>query len=581
MLQADKPSKIPQDDHDVSKTQSLLARSARGATFLISLQVGSRALTFIVNQVLLRYLSPELLGIATQLDLYTISVLYFARDSLRVALQRQKSGPAEATSNDDQGKRKAVASSHAVSHRAQEAVNISYIAIMLGPILVYVLADFYLRRAGAAVLASPYLETSLGMYAVAAMLELLIEPCFVIASSQMLYGIRASAETIATSARCILTCFAAIYASRSGKDMGTLPFAIGQVSYALALNIVYYCKVWPISVESGFSLTPKPMKSKYGFPHSSFHELVLNSGSASQYIASYFSRPILELALNLYAQSGLKHLLTQGDSVLIALFTSLTAQGVYALASNYGGLIARILFQPIEESSRGVFGRLLSSATSSQSVPSSILEVPSKDEPSKPSPSEFLTSARDYLRTILHLYSLLSVYVVCVGPTLAPLLLRYIAGPRWTSTSAGSVLAAYCYYIPLLAINGILEAFVSAAAKPAQLRTQSMMMIGFSAGFVGAGYIVLGVYDLGAKGLVLANAINMAMRICWSSTFVREYLREGGADLKLQKILPNKGTLLSGIASALFLNAIGKKFDGHAADFLMTVGIAGVLGILL
>src|SRR3954470_10544401 len=68
---------------------SALSASAKGATFLILLQVLSRAFTFIVNQVLLRYLSPELLGLSTQLELYSISVLFFSREHIRVAVQRQ------------------------------------------------------------------------------------------------------------------------------------------------------------------------------------------------------------------------------------------------------------------------------------------------------------------------------------------------------------------------------------------------------------------------------------------------------------------------------------------------------------
>ena len=72
--------------------------SARGATYLILIQVGSRAASFSINQVLLRFMSPALLGASTQLELYSISILFFARESLRVALQRH-SGNLQATVN--------------------------------------------------------------------------------------------------------------------------------------------------------------------------------------------------------------------------------------------------------------------------------------------------------------------------------------------------------------------------------------------------------------------------------------------------------------------------------------------------
>ena len=100
---------------------STVAASAKGATFLILLQIASRALTFALNQVLLRFLSPGLLGAAVQLELFVISVHHFARESLRVACQRQT----------DAG-------------GIQAAVNLSYLGILGGLPIVLILARGYL-----------------------------------------------------------------------------------------------------------------------------------------------------------------------------------------------------------------------------------------------------------------------------------------------------------------------------------------------------------------------------------------------------------------------------------------------------
>ena len=64
------------------------------------------------------------------------------------------------------------------------------------------------------------------------------------------------------------------------------------------------------------------------------------------------------------AQSVVKHVLTQGDTFLVSLLSTPEVQGTYALANNYGGLLARLLFQPVEESSRTYFSRVLSRAES-------------------------------------------------------------------------------------------------------------------------------------------------------------------------------------------------------------------------
>lgn len=265
-----KPTSQKTLDKEARTSQTALSKSARGATFLILLQIGSRALTFVVNQVLLRYLSPELLGISTQLELYTISVLYFARESLRVALQRQRSDAVQADVNDDrvfsgkEGEHAAgrVSRSYAAAREAQEVVNLSYIAIALGVPLAYGLGQLYLRSAEPSVLAAPYFHVSLNIYTLATFIELLAEPCFAVASQQMLYGTRASAEASATFTRCILTCFAAIWASRNERDIGVLPFAIGQISYASVLCLIYYTQIWHVSAQNHFSLLLKPISTR-------------------------------------------------------------------------------------------------------------------------------------------------------------------------------------------------------------------------------------------------------------------------------------------------------------------------------
>ena len=250
---------------------ALLSKSANGATFLICLQIGSRTLTFIVNQILLRFLSPELLGIATQFELYCISVLYFARESLRVALQRQgneatgaeKGQSADAINDEKTNTGGKVVERYALRQRAQETVNLSYIAVGLGPPLSSIFATIYLKNAGPALLATPYITGSLTIYAIAIVFELSAEPYFAVAQQQMLYSTRASAETSATLTRCIVTCATAIWASSTDLAIGALPFAVGQLGYAVVMAFVYHSKARSVAKNGGFSLLPKTLKSSY------------------------------------------------------------------------------------------------------------------------------------------------------------------------------------------------------------------------------------------------------------------------------------------------------------------------------
>ena len=194
-------------------------------------------------------------------------------------------------------------------------------------------------------------------------------------------------------------------------------------------------------------------------------------------------------------------------------------QGSYALASNYGGLLARLLLQPIEESSRSYFGKLLN------------------NKESRP-PKDVVDTARDSLGAILRAYILASLVAVSSGPFVAPILLRFVAGSRWEASGAGEVLGTYCFYLPLLAINGITEAFVSAVATKSEINRQSTWMLFFSAIFAGSAFYLLAVKDSGAHGLVYANCINMATRIFWSLGFITRYFKRNGSNFAWLSVRP-------------------------------------------
>ncbi|THW56991.1 oligosaccharide translocation protein RFT1 [Aureobasidium pullulans] len=493
-------------------SDNAVSASAKGASFLILLQIGSRALTFALNQILLRFLSPELLGVNVQLELYCISVLYFARESLRVALQRRADG-------------------------TQAVINMSYLAILAGLPLSYALAELYLQTEVPKV---PFLVQSLRVYGVAAMVELLAEPSFVAAQQKMLYKVRAGAEAAATIMKTFATVGLVVWASRQGRDLGVLPFAAGQLAYAASLLVVYSARLVLVAKSEGFYLLPRAIQSK-----------------TEKFWLSLFSQPLLNLSLSLTVQSSIKYVLTQGDSLLIASLASLQDQGAYALSSNYGGLIARMLFQPIEEASRNLFAKLC--------APTSAAEKTKERQAS----GNGIAQANTTLTLILKFYSLISLVAFAAGPTAAPVLLSLVAGSRWSDTGAGEVLGCYCYYIPLLALNGVSEAFVAAVADNTQLYTQSIWMGGFFAAFAGSAYLFLRVLEMGAKGLVWANCVNMGCRILFNLSFMKSFFAKRGQAFDVTKILPSAVS----IAVAAVVPSIFKATTG----LLSRYGIIGEL----
>lgn len=544
------------------------AKVVRGASLLILLQVFSRAVTFVANQLLLRFMTASLLGVSTQLEVYYLSVLFFARESLRVAIQRQGPLSSEDSSppaKDVQAKQGGDGKQSARAQETQAVVNLGYVAIMLGLAVAALLGWMYLGSIPAAtLLTTPYLVPSVYIYALASVLELLSEPAFVVMQVRLQFGARASAEGVATFGKCAVTLAAAVWASRSGIELGVLPFALGQVAYGSGLLVTYTWYGTGLASREGFSLLPRQL------------------GQGKEYILSYFYQPTLKLASSMMVQSFVKHILTQGDTFLVSALSTPTAQGVYALANNYGGLAARLVFQPVEESSRNYYSRLLSSDGGEPAPSSPTAEQKTAAEKdggasgqvgARPSKAA-LAQASDNLTSLLRFYTFASVPLLALGPTAAPLALSLIAGPQWTASGAGEALAAYVYYIPLLAINGLAEGFVASVATEAQVHLQSAWMTAFSVLFGVSGYVFLSVLDWGAVGLVWANGINMAGRIAWALWFIRRYFAQRGTRWEVTALLPNP---LAVLAAAVASQVVRRAVDPEVAS----AGVKAVLGELV
>lgn len=247
--------------------------------------------------------------------------------------------------------------------------------------------------------------------------------------------------------------------------------------------------------------------------------------------------------------------------MMLAAMSSLEDQGIYSLASNYGGLIARIFFQPIEESSRNLFSTLLTS-----------------DETSKQN-MDYVSIAKAHLIDILQVYGILSLIIIPLGPLMVPLTLHILGGRQWSSPKVDSLLSLYCYYIPFLAFNGITEAFVSCTANPSELRRQTGWMGAFSVCFALAAYVFLKLGHLGAHGLVWANIVNMAIRILWSYFSIKSFFRRHGNDLSVVDVSLHFCSYIIGIlATSMMLANQGQvATEFYSVMKTFAVGIAYTL----
>lgn len=217
--------------------EDAVSASAKGATFLILLQIGSRGVTFALNQILLRFLSPELLGVSVQLELYKIGVQYFSRESLRTAAERRSDGGVQAS------------------------INLSYLAIFANIPLGFGFAQWYLSNAETYAMV-PYFTQALRINQLAAFVELTMEPAFTAVQQNMLYKARAAAEGSSVILKTLTVFGLFIWAHRQGIEIGVLPFAAGELVNSITLTSVYWAWTIPIAKSENFSLVPQRMKSR-------------------------------------------------------------------------------------------------------------------------------------------------------------------------------------------------------------------------------------------------------------------------------------------------------------------------------
>ncbi|EUC59380.1 oligosaccharide translocation protein Rft1 [Rhizoctonia solani AG-3 Rhs1AP] len=452
--------------------------SVNSAYSLIGLQVLSRLATFTLNQLLLRLASPKVFGTAAiQLDLLLSTVLFLSREGVRNALLR--------VPRDSSGSTK--------------ITNVSTIPALLGAPLAFGLTLVYRSFASPATRAQPYFDQAVSIYALAALIDLVSEPLHNRAQSLMRFNLRVKAEGTAIITRSVCTVVALMV---GGERWSLVAFAAGQLAYAMTVLVVYAKAFWR---EGRVQIFPRR---------------VYEDGKS----AIAFDPTSLKLALTMTGQSVFKHFLTEGDRIVISRVSPLEDQGGYAVASNYGSLVARILFQPIEESTRLYFSKTLSPPPEKDSI-----------EPAKPSETQ-LSQAAVTLQSILFLHFHLALALTALLAPLVPFLSEFLLPPRYRSTAAPRILRAYCAYIPAMGLNGILEAFVHATALPTQLRSQARWMVIFSIAF--AVSVSLGASGaLGTKWddtmLIWANVANLGARALYGWIFARKYFGKGLLSLRL------------------------------------------------
>ena len=105
---------------------------------------------------------------------------------------------------------------------------------------------------------------------------------------------------------------------------------------------------------------PPPLTARPGtpFPLRRLGGDVSGGGGVMGWLPSLLGAGPAALVAAFAVQGGVKHLLTEGDSLLLLRIASREQRGAYALVCNYGSLVARVLFAPLEEAARVALAKL-------------------------------------------------------------------------------------------------------------------------------------------------------------------------------------------------------------------------------
>jgi hypothetical protein len=192
-----------------------------------------------------------------------------------------------------------------------------------------------------------------------------------------------------------------------------------------------------------------------------------------------------------------------------------------------------------------------------------------------------LEQSSTLVTTLLKLHVLLAISILTLIPPLLPTLVltilsALIGQDRFPPTSLLPILHAYLYYIPIMAVNGITESFITSVATTKDLARQSRAMILFSLIFLGISWTLLKLLGLGGEGLVWANCVNLGVRILWSCRFITAWYREREAAIGWERVVPRSETL----AAAMGVGAGVRYVCGRGTGgFINSVGVAGVGGL--
>ncbi|KAL7489864.1 hypothetical protein ACHAW6_016191 [Cyclotella cf. meneghiniana] len=476
------------------------------------------------------------------LELLLGTALFLGREGFRLGLTKEVAEIPRQVHDDSKSARdNGVNQRKAKRDREQRIINVAWLSLPIGALLSLCALVFHLRscrnQSGTQHELMDYKVAGV-MYCLAALVESLAEPLVISCLKRMDLTSKAKAEGVALVFKG-LSCFGTLYLTTSRRrtllpatlkflgvdasvdaanNFAVTAFGISQVAYAA----VFTCIMYRNAIESVEGIQwPRKITPFVDNPYRS------DDAKSSNSLRQNLDVDTLHLVQLFTFQGLFKHALTEADKIVLSALAESYDQGVYALASSYGGLAARLLLQPLEENARLFFSRQGALIARNQ-------EVGDDDKN-----TDYECKVGSVLQDLENSYCFLIRGVLYIGLIFASvatnytsLLLRILAGNRWGSNSAASdALSAFCVYTAFLALNGTTEAFVYGVARS----SKDVGKLGLVHAMIGGVFAVISpalVRTRGAVGLVSANCICMGLRAAYSLYYAHAYFVKADGENK-------------------------------------------------
>ena len=602
---------------------------------------GQKIITFVFNTLIVRRTNPHIFGVAAiQLELLLSTLLFLSREGVRLAVLKESP-------------RTSAALQQIINISWIPAIILICGSIAL---LIYFLLEegYFFGKAKLGV--SSTLQTSVTpvvvlLYCLGALLESCSEPFLNICQLRLAAGPKASADAAAVIVRCLCTYFCIAY-----LQLGVLGFGIAQVLYGLThvfvasrsaaslpkesnftIECVGYRLFWPTYVTAVFEpsalgsvasshseLSPTSVRSDekkeeidsknmrnagdgqmsnrrsarlaatQSTPQRLQHSVVQQLQAVDQEISVGWLNPrTLHAAVVATVSSVLKHLLTEADKIVLTATRSSQQQGTFAICANYGSLVARIIFLPLEESCRISFSRMSAQMLNAKTDDNSGKTVsPTPATVMNPDTAwDILQAMQEQLILLLRIVAVVGTVFAAFGPAYVPLLVHVLLAPQWRGVETIATLSAYCWYVIVLGLNGIGESFmysVASAKDFSYINTGlviSTAVYGMATLLTAAGshaalrnvqnLLGLDVQTQGAAGIVWAGVAAMSVRVLWAGYFIWQYFRKHYR--RLSSLNPRKLQRPSDPGtSAAGKNTSGSEVSRHVS-FLASAALIGML----